>query len=73
MLTETFLISISTMGFAFLTGMIGICYRSKCSHVRCCGCMEIERNVEIELQEDMAEVARRRSLEKPRSNIINTV
>jgi hypothetical protein len=73
-LTEVGLISLATMGFAFLTAALGVAYKSKCSHVRCCGCMEIERNIEIELKEDLAEVARRRSIENPRNmNMLNQI
>ena len=44
-----------------LTGSIGLsikyCLRSKCGHINiCCGCLEINRNVELEAEEEMKEM-----------------
>lgn len=61
MITETGLISIITIGTAFLSAALGFCYKSKCSHIKM-GCIEINRDTTVELKEDLAEVARRRSI-----------
>ena len=44
-----------------LTGSIGLsikyCLKSKCGHINfCCGCLEINRNVELEVEEEMKEM-----------------
>ena len=72
-LTETGLISIITIGTAFLSACLGFCYKSKCSRIKM-GCLEIDRDTKGELKEDLAEVARRRSITKSRSeNLLNQV
>jgi len=44
-----------------LTGSIGLsikyCLKSKCGHINiCCGCLEINRNVELEAEEEIKEM-----------------
>ena len=50
-LSETFWITFTTMGFAFLTGTLAYILKSKCSHVKCLGCLEITRDIDAELEE----------------------
>ena len=50
-LSETFWITFTTMGFAFLTGSLAYAFKSKCSRVKCLGCLEIERDIEAELED----------------------
>ena len=52
MITETGIITLATMGFAFLTAFLGICYKSKCTSFKCC-CFDIKRDIKTELKEDM--------------------
>jgi hypothetical protein len=52
-LSETFWITFTTMGFAFLTGSLAYAFKSKCSRVKCLGCLEIERDIEAELEDDI--------------------
>jgi hypothetical protein len=51
-LSETFWITFTGAGFAFLGLFIRYAYMSKCSHLRLC-CVEIDRDVATELQEDL--------------------
>ena len=48
-----FYMSVATL----LCGSIALCYRmcykSKCSEIKICGCIKITRDVEIEKEEDM--------------------
>ena len=68
MLTETGVISIVTMGFAFLTGALGFAYKSKCSNFKCC-CIDVTRDIKTELKEDMPmfPITRSPSTDKDRS------
>ena len=54
-LSETFWITFTTMGFAFLTGSLAYALKSKCSRVKCLGCLEIERDIEAELEDTAPE------------------
>jgi hypothetical protein len=51
-LTETGLITITTMGFALLTLIVRYCYKSKCEDFQVVGCLKIHRNVNDELKND---------------------
>jgi hypothetical protein len=58
-LTETGLISIITLGMAFLTAALGVAYKAKCSHIKCCfGFMDIDRDIKSELKEDLAQLGK---------------
>ena len=54
-LSETFWITFTTMGFAFLTGSLAYALKSKCSRVKCC-CLEIIRDIDAELEEGPAPI-----------------
>ena len=47
---STFFLSLATMTFGFIAGAIGIAFKSKCTSVKLCGCLEIIRDVEIEAE-----------------------
>ncbi len=49
-LSETFWITFTTMGFAFLTGTLAYFFQSKCSSVKCLGCIEIIRDIDAEME-----------------------
>lgn len=53
MFSELFWTTAYTALFAFIATMTHFCYRSKCSKVKIC-CIEIERNVEVEEEIDLA-------------------
>lgn len=58
-ITETGLISIITIGMAFLSACLGVAYKAKCSHMKCCfGCMDIDRDIKSELKEDLAQLGK---------------
>ena len=45
---------ITTLSGMMIIGL-RLCYKSKCKRVKCCG-IEIERDIEIEMKEDMHEM-----------------
>lgn len=47
---STFYLSLATMAFAFLSGALAYTIKSKCSSVKCCGCIEIIRDIEAEVE-----------------------
>ena len=53
----------------FILGLVGLLYKSKCKSVKCCGC-EINRDTDIELQEDLAQIEQNRnqSIDRPIDN-----
>ena len=52
---STFYLSLATLAFAFLSGSLAYTIKSKCSSFKCCGCIEIIRDIEaeVELEEHM--------------------
>ena len=63
MISEVFLTSALTLGFGFCTGLLGVCYKSKCSEMDCC-CFHIKRDTKTELKEDMAQMKTNESAPK---------
>ena len=49
---STFFLSLATMTFGFFGLALGYALKSKCSSVKLCGCIEIVRDIEAELEED---------------------
>lgn len=49
---STFFLSLATMTFGFCGLALGYALKSKCSSVKLCGCIEIQRDIEAELEED---------------------
>ena len=47
---STFYLSLATLAFAFLSGALAYTIKSKCSSVKCCGCIEIIRDIEAEVE-----------------------
>ena len=56
-LSEGFYAMLVAGGFAFLTGLLAICYKSKCVRIACCGIV-IDRDVNGEEQIDQEELRR---------------
>jgi len=52
MLTEMFYTFVITTAAGSLLAIMKMCYKSKCSVIRCCG-LEIDRNVDDETKMDM--------------------
>ncbi len=51
MMNDTLLYSLATLGIAFLTIVVRYSFKSKCTNVSLCfGCVEIERNIEMEVE-----------------------
>jgi len=38
----------------FLLGLAGLIYKCKSKNIKLCGCLEIQRDVQVELKEDLA-------------------
>ena len=56
-LSETFWTSFYGFSGGFILAVIALMYKSKCDEVKICfGCLEIHRDVEVELQEDMKRI-----------------
>ena len=49
---STFFLSLATMTFGFFGLALGYALKSKCNSVKVCGCIEIQRDIEAELEED---------------------
>jgi hypothetical protein len=53
-LTESFYSGLYVFLGGFILAVLGLAYRSKCDTVRLCyGCVDIHRNVEVEMKEDL--------------------
>ena len=48
-----FYMSLATLAFGSIAMCIRMGYKSKCNEVKCCGCIKITRDVEIEKEEDL--------------------
>lgn len=57
-LSEGFFAMLVATGFAFLGALLGVCYKSKCVRISCCGLL-IERDVQGEEKIDTEELATR--------------
>jgi len=52
-LTESFYSGLYVFLGGFILAVLGLAYRSKCDTVKLCyGCIDIHRNVEVEMKED---------------------
>ena len=64
-----FYTSLYTFLGGFLLALAGLAFKSKCKNIKCCGLLEIERDVEAELQEHNLEIQQRQqthsSLDRP--------
>jgi len=62
---------ISTLSGVFLA-ILGLLYKSKCENIDlCCGMIKIQRNVNIEMAEDMRDMQPRPSRENSFNNLRN--
>jgi hypothetical protein len=54
---STFILAVCGIGTAFLSGLVVYCIKSKCSKFEICyGMLRVERNVQIELDEEKLEI-----------------
>ena len=70
-ITETGLISIITIGTAFLSACLGFCYKSKCSRIKL-GCLEIDRDTKGEVKEDLAQMGNKNLSRETTHDKLNT-
>ena len=68
----TFFLSLATMVFGFLAGALGYALKSKCSSMKCCGCIEIIRDVELEAEIEETIVQQQPQIEIPVRNLPNS-
>ena len=68
----TFFLSLATMAFGFLAGALGYALKSKCSSIKCCGCIEIIRDVELEAEIEETIVQQQPQIEIPVRNLPNS-
>ena len=47
----------------FLLGLAGLIYKCKSKNIKLCGCLEIQRDVQVELKEDLANLQRSQSID----------
>lgn len=53
-LSETFWAGFYTFTGGFILAVLAMMYKSKCDSTKLCwGCMEVRRNVEVEMEADM--------------------
>jgi hypothetical protein len=57
-LSEVYWLALTTGAIGLVGLMARMCYKSKCSHIECLGCIKIDRNTDGELQEDKLEINR---------------
>ena len=48
-----FYMGLATLLFGSIAMCYRMCYKSKCSEIKCCGCIKVTRDVEIEKEEDL--------------------
>lgn len=56
MLSKMFLIFLVSSSTGVISGLTHVFYRSKCKHILCCGCLEIDRDTDAELELDELEM-----------------
>jgi len=49
----------------FLLALAGLVYKCKSKNIKICGCLEIQRDVQVELKEDLATLNRSQSIDNP--------
>lgn len=54
-LSEIFYSNLVMTCSGIILAMIALCYKSKCRHIKCCGC-EVERDVRVEEEIDEMEM-----------------
>jgi len=54
--SEIFWNSVLITASGLFLAMIGVLYKSKCKIIRCCGCIEIDRDVNLEEKIDEMEL-----------------
>ncbi len=56
MFSEMLIIFLVTSATGVISGLFHVVYKSKCSHVLCCGCLEVERDTKLEIEFDELEL-----------------
>ena len=69
-MSEVFYTLLVTSSFAFLLAVARMMYKSKCKDIKCCGCIEIQRDVEAEQEELQFQTVHNTQSESPRSDAI---
>jgi hypothetical protein len=54
-LSESFYFYLVSTISSFLIVGLGFCYKSKCKIIKCCGIIEVDRDVDVEQKEDELE------------------
>jgi len=62
MLSESFYYYLVSTVSSILIVILGFMYKSKCKIIKCCGCVEVDRDVEVEQKEDELEFNRNTSV-----------
>ena len=56
-MSETFWVGLYTFAGGFILAVLALMYKSKCDQLKLCwGCMEVHRNVEVEMAEDLRQM-----------------
>lgn len=63
--TELFYVSIGTLIGGVVALVIRTLYKSKCTQVRCCGCIECDRDIEAENNNDSEVSSNNHSHQRP--------
>ena len=57
-MSETFWGGLYTFAGGFILAVLALVYKSKCDQLKLCwGCLEVHRNVEVEMAEDLRQMA----------------
>jgi hypothetical protein len=59
MISEVMLVFIISSSVGVFSGLTQILYKSKCTHIGCCSCLDIDRDVETEEKFDEFELQRK--------------
>ena len=68
MLSEIFWTFFITTTSGFILALARFCYKSKCKTIKCCKFIEIDRDVQVEGEEDALEIKYKNEQSKQSSN-----
>jgi hypothetical protein len=60
---SVFYTSLYTFLGGFILALAGLVYKCKSKKIKLCGCLEIQRDVQVELKEDLATLNRSQSID----------
>ena len=67
---SVFFLSIGTLLFGFMTATLGYCLKSKCeSFSVCCGLINVQRRVDLEVQEEMKQMEIEEHKQESKNNV----